>query len=98
MARVAQLDGADAAGARDRRGAEVDLAGVAELVEVLERELRRAQHRVDQVAAGLRVGEHVAEQRALRDLVAVLVLLQPLALVVATCRRGVSPGTRSAAA
>ena len=53
-----------------------------ELVEVLERELGRAQHRVDQVAAGLGVGQDVAEQLALRDLVAVLVLLQALALGV----------------
>ena len=82
VARVAQLDGADLAGAGDRRRAEVDVAGARQLVEVLERELGRAQHRVDQVTAGLGVGEDVAEQLALGDLVAVLVLLQALALGV----------------
>ena len=51
-----------------------------QLVEVVERELRRPQHRVDQVPAALGVGEHVAEERALGDLEALLVLLQLLAL------------------
>ena len=77
--------------ARDRRGAEVDVAGALELVLVVERELRRAQHHVDQVAAGVRVGQHVAEQLALRDLVALLVLLEALALALdlrAARRRG----------
>ena len=81
VARVAQLDDADVA-ARGSTAAvpRSTLPVASQRVAVLERELRRAQHHVDQVAAGLRVGEHVAEQRALRDLVAVLVLLQALAL------------------
>ena len=58
------------------------MAGALELVLVVERELRRAQHHVDQVAAGVRVGEHVAEQLPLRDLVALLVLLEALALAL----------------
>ena len=84
----------------DRRGAEVDAARVrSNSVAVVERELRRAQHHVDQMAAGLGVGEHVAEERALGDLVALLVLLQALALARRPARGvGVRPGTRSAAA
>ena len=68
-------------------GAEVGVAGGFVLRPVVERELRRAQHHVDQVPAGVRVGEHVAEQLALRDLVALLVLLEALALAC-DLRRG----------
>ena len=62
----------DVALARDVRRAEVDATGGLERLAVLERERRRAQHHVDQVPAGLRVREHVAEQQALGDLVASL--------------------------
>ena len=98
MARVAQLDDADLPAPLDRRAAEVDAARVAQLVEVVERELRRPQHRVDQMPAGLGIGQHVAEERALGDLQALLVLLQQLALGLATCSRVGSSGTCSAAA
>ena len=83
VARVAQLDGADVAGSRDGRGPEIDAArSASNSAWCSSASFGRAQHHVDQVTAGLRVGEDVAEQLALRDLVAVLVLLQPLALVV----------------
>ena len=80
-----------------RGGAEVDLAGAREVVEPVERELRRAQHHVDQVAAGARGGEHVGEEQALRDLDALLVRLRAVALALDLARVGASPGKRPAA-
>ncbi len=87
MARVAQLEHAGAALAAQVRGPEVGLSGGAEVVEPLERLLRRAQHRVDEPRARLRVGEHVREQLALLELEALLVGEHPPALL-----REVGPG------
>ena len=82
VARVSELDRADVAASGDGGGAEVGVPGALVVGLVIERSLRRAQHHVDQVPARVRVGEDVAEQLALRDLVALFVLLEALALAL----------------
>ena len=65
-----------------RTGAEVARSRTAEAVEQRQRLRLRLRHRVHQMRAAARVGEHVGEEDPLLDLEALLVLLQQLALGV----------------
>ena len=62
--------------------AEVGAAVAAEVVEQGERGGGRLRHRVHEVVAAARAGEHVRGEDALVDLEAALVLLQPFPLAV----------------
>ena len=80
MPRVAKLEHPCAALATDVNGAEVGDTGGAEVVESLERLRRGTEHRVDQVRAGARRGQHVGEEDALSELRALLFGQRPLGL------------------
>ena len=64
----------------DPRGAEIGATRGDELRQQREGFGPRAQHRADQVMAGLRTGQHLANEQALMDFEAVLVSLHALAL------------------
>ena len=75
-------DDPDLALAVDADDAEVRGPGPPEAVDAVERLRLRLRHRVQQMRAAARVGEHVGEEDPLLDLEALLVLLQQLALGV----------------
>ena len=73
VALVAELEHGRTPLPRDARGAEVGEPGAAELVDELERDRRRSEHRLDQVAPGLGQRQHVRDQQTLRELEPALV-------------------------
>ena len=79
---VLDRDRADLAGAVDADRSEIERAGALELAALSERRRGGLRHRVHQVEAGARASEHVRDEEPLRDLEALLVLLQELALGV----------------
>ena len=79
---VLHRDVSDVALAVDAHRAEVDAPVALELPQPGERLRRGLRHRVHQVEAGARVGEHMRDEDPLADLEALLVLLQQLALGV----------------
>ncbi len=77
---ILDRDVTDVALAIDADRAEVDAARSPEVVEPAERRCGRLRHRVHEVEAGARVGEHVGDEDPLVDLEPLLVLLEELSL------------------